>query len=86
MPIHGNDTVRIFVDHYPMWIHAKCAHPVLKLFRAVNNLALVQFIRQMGEDYRRKLYPDSDVHPVGLGLNVHLPAHFLHPFAAAASY
>ena len=40
----------------------------------------------MGEDHGGELYPDADVHPVGLGGDLHFPANLLHPLAAAAAH
>ena len=81
--VHGYDPVRILADHGAVRIHAERAHQILKLFRPVNNLALVQFVGQMAEHFGRQLHPYPDIDPVALCGDLHLPANSLHPLASA---
>ncbi len=83
MAIDGDDAVGVFVDHDAIGVHAEGADVVLKFFCAVDDLALVQLVGQVGEDHRGKLYPDADVHTVGAGGDVQLAAGIFHPFASA---
>ena len=83
--VDGDDAVGVLVDDRAPGVHAEGAHQVTVLFRAVDDLALVELVRQMGEDLRGQLHAHADVHAVGLGGNVQLPAHALHPFAADAA-
>ena len=62
--VHSDNAVCVLIDHNSVWVHTKRAHPVLKLFRAVNNLALIKLIGQMRKDHRRKLHPYADVHTI----------------------
>ena len=57
--VYGHDAVCIFTYHDAIWIHAERTHIVLELFCAVNNLALVKLIGQMGKDHSRKLHTDT---------------------------
>ena len=84
--VDGDDAVGILVDHGALGVHAEGADLILILLGAVDNLALVELIGQVGEYHRRQLHTDADVHPVGLGGDLHLPADLLHPLAAAAAY
>ena len=82
--VHGDDAVRVLVDDDAVGVHAERAHHVLKLLRAVDDLALIELVRQMGEDLRRKLHAHADVHAVGVRGDAHVPADALHPLRAAA--
>ena len=86
MAVDGNDAVGVLVDHRALGVHAEGAHLVPILPGAVDDLAFIELVRQVREDLRRQLHPDTDVHPVGLGRDVQLPANLLHPLAAAAAY
>ena len=65
-------------------VHAEGAHHVLKLLGAVDDLALVELVGQVGEDLRRKLHAHADVDAVGHGGDAEGIADLLHPLAAAA--
>ena len=86
MAIDGDNAVGVFIDHGALGVHAEGADLVLILLSPVDNLALIQLVGQVGEDNGGQLHPNADVHPVGLGGNVHILADLLHPFAAAAAY
>ena len=86
MSVDGDDTVGVFIYHDAVGIHAEGADIVLKLLCAVDDLALIELVGQVGKHHGRQLYPNTQVHSVAPGGNVHFFAHGLHPFAAAASY
>ena len=69
--VDGDNAVGILIDHDAPGIHAEGAHPVLELLGPVDDLALIELIRQVGKQLRRKLHPDADVHAVRLGRNPH---------------
>ena len=83
--VDRDDAVRVFVDDDAVGIHAERAHIVLELFRAVDDLALIELVGQVREDDGGQLDAHTEVDAVGLGGNVHLAAHALHPLAAYAS-
>ena len=72
--VDGDDAVGIFVDHDAVGVHAEGADVVLEFFGAVDDLAFVQFVGQVGEYHRGQLHPHADVHPVGAGFDAHIPA------------
>ena len=84
--VDGDDAVGVFVDHCALGVHAEGADEVAVLFGAVDDLAFIQLVGEVGENLRGKLHPDADIHTVGLGGNVHVTADGLHPFAAAAPH
>ena len=86
VPVDRHNPLGIFIDHDAVGIHAECPHIVLKFFRPVYDLALIQFIGQVGKNLRRKLHAHADVHPVGAGRDIQLLADLFHPFAAAPAY
>ena len=84
--VDGDDAVGVLVDHDAVGVHAEGAHQILELLRAVDDLALVDLIGQVGPDIRRQFHPHADVHTVGLGGDVQPRADRLHPLAAAAAH
>ena len=84
--IYGHDAVGILIYHDAARVHTESTHIILKLLGAVYDLTLVKLIRQMGEQYRRKLHANAQIHTVGLGRNLKLLTDLLHPFASASSY
>ena len=86
MAVDGDDAVGVFVDHRALGVHAEGADEVAVLFGAVDDLAFIQLVGEVGENFCGKFHPDADIHSVGLGGNVHVTADGLHPFAAAAPH
>ena len=86
VPVHRDNPVGVLVHHNPVRVHAKRPHPVLKLFRAVNNLTLIKLIRQMRKNHRRQLHAHADIHAVGLCGYVKTFTNFLHPLAPASAH
>ena len=84
--VHSDDPVRILIHHDAVWVHAERAHLILEFLRAVHDLALIELIRQMGEDDRRELHAHADVHAVGFRRDIQPPADLLHPLAPAAPH
>ena len=83
--VDSDDPVGVLVDHDPVGIHAECADTVFKLLCAVYDLTLVQFVSEVGKNHCRKLDAHTDIHAVGFSGNLQIPAHLLHPLAAAAA-
>ena len=81
-----NNAVGIFIDHDSIWIHAEGTDTILKLLGTVDDLALIQFIRQMGEDDRREFHTYTNIYTVRAGWYLKFPTDLFHPFAAASSY
>ena len=44
--VDGDNAVGVLVDHRALWVHAEGAHPVAVLLGTVDDLALVQLVRQ----------------------------------------
>ena len=84
--IHCDDAIRVLIDHNAVRIHTKSTHVVLELLGAVHNLALIELIRQMGENNSRKLHTHADIHTVRFRGNLQLLTYLLHPLTAASSY
>ena len=84
--VDGDDAVGVLVDHRALGVHAEGAHLVLIFLGLIHDLALVQLIGDGREHLGGQLHPDADVHPVGLGGDAEIPAHGLHPLAAAAAH
>ena len=83
--VDGHDAVGVLVNDDAVRIHAEGAHVVLKLLGAVDDLALIQLVGEVGEHDGGQLDAHAEVHAVGLGGNVERAAHALHPLAAAAA-
>ena len=49
--VYRDDAVGIFIDHDPVGVHAEGAHAVLEFLGPVYDLALIQFVRQVGKDH-----------------------------------
>ena len=81
----GYDTVCIFIYHDTIRVHTEGTDIILELLGAVYDLALIQLIRQMGEDNSRKFDADTQVDTVGFGRNLQILTDRFHPFAAASS-
>ncbi len=62
--VYGDNAVGVLIYHNAVGVHTEGPYIVLEFLRPVDNLALIQFISQMRENYGRKFYPDSDVYPV----------------------
>ena len=84
--VHGDDAVGVLVHHDAVGVHAEGAHLVLEFSGAVNDLAFVQFVGQVGKDDRGQFHPHADIHPVGGSGDVQLAAGLFHPLAPASSH
>ena len=62
--VDGDDTVGVLIDDDSVGIHAEGADVVLEFFGAVDDLALVQLVGQMGEDDGGQLDADADIDAV----------------------
>ena len=83
--VDGHDAVGVLVDDDAVRVHAERADVVLELLRAVDDLALIELVGQVGEDDGGQLDAHADVDAVGLGGDVERVADALHPLAAAAA-
>ena len=83
--VYCNDAIRIFINNDTVRIHTERADIILKFLRTIDDLALIQLIRQMGEDHGRDFDTDTDIDTVGLCRDIQLLTDMLHPLAAAAA-
>ena len=83
--VYGDDAVGVLVDHRASGVHAERADVVLELFRAIDDLALVELVSQVGEDDGGDLDAHADIDAVRLRGDLELLAHALHPLAADAA-
>ena len=84
--VDGDDAIGVFVDYRALGIHAEGADLVAVFLGAVDDLAFVKLVGQMGKDRGGQLHTHADVHTVGLCGDLQLLADPLHPFAAAAAH
>ena len=84
--IDGDDAVGVFIYHGALGIHAEGTHLIAVLFGAVDDLAFIQLIGKVGKDRRGQFHPHAQIHAVGVGGDIELPADGFHPLAAAAPY
>ena len=84
--VYRNNTVGIFRNNRALGVHTEGAHLIPVFLCPVYNFTLVQFICQVRKYLCRKLYTDSNIHTVGAGRNLHIPANPLHPFASASTH
>ena len=84
--VDSDNAVGILVDHDAVGVHAEGTYIVLKLFRAVDDLAFIQFVGQVREDHSGQLHPDAQIYAVGAGGDIQILAHLFHPLAAAAAH
>ena len=85
MAVHCYDSIGVFADHDAIGIHTECTDLILKLRGTVYDLALIEVIGKVTEDWRRQFYPHPQIHSVRTGGDIHFLAHLLHPLAAASS-
>ena len=83
--VDRDDAVRVLVDDDAVGVHAERADVVLELFRAIDDLALVELVSQVGEDNGGDLDAHTDIDAVRLRGDLELLAHALHPLAADAA-
>ena len=83
--VDGHDPVCIFGNNISVRIHAESPYLVLKLFSAVYDLALIKLRRQIREYDCRELDSDTNIHSVGICLDIKLTAHFFDPLAAGTA-
>ena len=85
MAVDRDDAVGVLVHDGALRVHAEGPHEILILLGLVDDLALIDLIRDVAEDLGRELHAHADVHAVREGLYVQVLADLLHPFAAAAA-
>ena len=83
--IYRYDAVGILIYHSSLGIHTEGAHVILVFFRAIHDLALIEFIRKIRKDLSRQLNPDPQIHAVGIRMDIQILAYLLHPLTAASS-
>ena len=84
--IDGNNTIGVLIHDRALGVHTEGAYLIPILFGAVHNFAFVQFIGEMGKNGRGQFHPHAQIHAVGVGGDIKIPANGLHPLAAAAPY
>ena len=84
--VDGNNTVGVLIYHHAVRIHTEGSYIVLKSFRPIHDLALIEFVRQMRKNDGWKFHPDTDIQPVGFGGNGKVTADLLHPLTSAPSH
>ena len=80
--VDRDNAVRVLVDDDAVGVHAERADVVLELFRAIDDLALVELVSQVGEDDGGDLDAHTDidaVHFVGILSSWHTPSIHLLP-------
>ena len=84
--VDGDDAVGVLIDHGALGVHAEGTDTVAVLLGAVDDLAFVQLVSQMGKDGCGQFHADAEVHAVGLGGDLQIPADGFHPLAADAAH
>ena len=64
--VHCDDAVGIFIHYGALGVHAEGAHLIAVFLRAVNDLAFIQLIGQVGKDLCRQLHPHPQIDPIGV--------------------
>ena len=82
--VDRDDAVRVLIDDNAVGVHAEGTHIVLKFFRVIDDLALIELVGEVGEDDGGQLNAHADVDAVRLGGDLEIPAYAFHPFAAHA--
>ena len=84
--VDGHDAVGVLVDDDAVRIHAEGAHVVLKLLGAVDDLALIQLVGEVGEHDGGQLDAHAEVRRGWTWWECSSARHdALHPLAAAAA-
>ena len=83
--VDRHDPVCIFIYNDSVRVHTERTHIILKFLCPVNDLALIKFIGQMGEDLRRDLHTHAQIDTVRQSRDLKLFTDFLHPLASASS-
>ena len=86
MAVDRDDAVGVLVDDHAVRIHAEGPHQVLEFLGAVDDLALIELVRQLGKDLGRELHAHADVHAVGMRRDAQRAADGFHPLAAASAH
>ena len=84
--VYRNDPVGVLVYHHAVRIHAEGPDQVVVLLGAVYDLALIELVRKLREDFVGKFHADSYVHTVGLLFQSQIVTDRLHPLGARATY
>ena len=86
MSVYGHDSFCIFIYDDSVRIHAEGTDIVLEFLSAVYDLAFVEFVGQVREDFSRNFHTHTDINAVGAGRYFHFATDFFHPFATASTY
>ena len=86
MAVDGDDAVSILIYYDTVGVHTEGTHGIFEFLGSVYDLALIQLIGQMREDDSGKLHADTDIHTVGLGVDIQILTNAFHPFAAATTH
>ena len=85
VPVHRDDSIGVFIHNNTMRIHTESTHHILKLLRAVNNLAFIQFVSQRLKNLCRELNTHADIDTVRTCFDPQVFAYAFQPFAAASA-
>ena len=86
MAVDGDYAVGVFVYDYAVRVHTERADHVLELCCAVNDLAFVKLVGEVGEHLVRQLDAHAQVNAVGTRGDIQIAADAFHPFAAAPAH
>ena len=70
VPVYGDDPVGVLIDNDAPRVHAEGAHMILIFLCAVYDFALVQFVGNMGENFRGQFNPYPQIHAVGFRMDL----------------
>ena len=84
VPVDRDDAVGVLRDDSALGVHAEGTHQILVFFCLVDDLALIQLIRDVLEDRSWKFDADSDIDTVRFGRNIQVGADRFHPFGAGS--
>ena len=64
MTVYSNDAIGILRYNRSLGIHTEGSHSVPIFLGPVYDLTLIQLIRDMGKNFRRKFHPDSNIYAI----------------------
>ena len=86
MAVDGDNAVGVLVDHRSPGIHAEGTHQILILGGLIDDLALIDLVRDVLEHVGGQLHADAQIHAVGVRFDTKVGTDGFHPLAAAAAH